>query len=172
VSRPLLILAMLAASSILAFAKSPTSKITIEGGHLKAAIAITDPAVLRQFRIWAGPNPAMPAVPTEPQSLIIDWSRGTIRPPRQNLPTYKISFYVNSRAQDETEEHACVVEVVLYQVNPSTGDGYVYLPKANEGYPSPMLHGVEGNWFHAWSKWQELADPLIRSRAKAEAPAK
>lgn len=160
---PGLLVLLLVLSSVFAFAKGPTSRITIDGGNLKAEISITDPMLIEQFRIWAGPNPSMPGIRTDPQSLIIDWSRGTLPAPQKDLPRYRVSFYVNESGENETEEHERVVQVVFYKLDSMTGLGYVYLPgsKKDRGCPSAMIHGPEGNWFHAWDKWQKLADPLI-----------
>ncbi len=33
-----------------------------------------------------------------------------------------------------------------------------------------ILRGVEGNWFHAWSEWEEVAHPLLLKAPKAAPP--
>jgi hypothetical protein len=30
-----------------------------------------------------------------------------------------------------------------------------------------ILRGVEGNWFHAWSAWEDVANPLIARALKS-----
>jgi len=135
------------------FAKAPTSKITIKGSDRKR-IEITDPKILVNFRVWAGPETSS----GETKSLIVDWSRGPIAEPSPRLPRYEIDFYVKL-----PEER--LMYVVFYEFDPSTMQGYVYLPgKRDDWYPldvSTIYHGVEGKWFHAWSTWDELAGPLV-----------
>jgi hypothetical protein len=59
---------------------------------------------------------------------------------------------------------------VRYAIDPATGRGLVYLPGEGEpGYEDNVfmiLRGVEGNWFHAWSRWEELAHPIIRGASR------
>jgi hypothetical protein len=155
------------------FAKDTTSEITISGSDLKVPIEITDP-VIKNFRIWSGPNPAMPASSSEPQSLIMNWSRGAVSEPQNRIPRYKVCFYVRERAENEKKDHEQLVQVLFYALDPSSGQGYVYLPAAtDQGNVSAMIHGVEGNWFHAWDQWQRVADPLIaKATAISSAPAR
>ena len=46
----------------------------------------------------------------------------------------------------------------------------MYLPgKGDEGYLDNVwliYRGNEGNWFHAWNAWKELAHPLIAKARK------
>jgi len=141
-------------------AKAATSKIVIEGSDLDRPIEISDPKVLRDFRIWAGPGTSS----NEGQSLIIDWSQGTIGAPQKELQRYRVSFYV----QLAPEKHA-VVYKVLYAYDPSKGEGYVYLPgETDDGYGlnvRSIVHFVEGHWFHAWKVWDNIARPLIARRS-------
>jgi len=55
----------------------------------------------------------------ERQGLIVDWSRGIAKPPK-DLPVYEVSI-VTSRRNPGTY-------VVLYVIDPATDQGYVYLP--------------------------------------------
>ena len=59
---------------------------------------------------------------------------------------------------------------VRYGVDRSTGEGYVYIPgKTDVAYADNtwiILRGVEGNWFHAWSIWEKVANPLISDARK------
>jgi hypothetical protein len=108
--------------------------------------------------------------------FIVDWKIGEIAPP-QGLTTYEVSF-VTTRQQATRrplrESHNPGTYVVRYAIDPSTNQGYVYLPgKGDPGYQedvSFILRGVEGNWFHAWSEWEKVANPLIaRVRGRADA---
>lgn len=88
--------------------------------------------------------------------MIVDWSRGVVDAPK-GLPIYEVSF-VTTRRNPGTY-------VVRYAMDPSTNQGYVYLPgKSDAGYRDNVwliYRGIEGNWFHAWSEWEKLAHPLI-----------
>jgi hypothetical protein len=148
-------------------AEMDTVKIIIAGGDLSAAIEITDPAVLDDFKVWAGPGNFRREggrdVPIQfDHGFIVDWSRGSVNPP-QPLKTYTVSF-VTTRTSHNTY-------VVRYVIDPSTKGGYVYLPgKGEPEYTANtwlILRGVEGKWFHAWSRWEAVANPLILNAPKA-----
>lgn len=138
-------------------AKGYTVRITIQGGDLAAPIQITDPDVVRTFNVWMGPG----ASSNERQGLIVDWSRGIAKPPK-DLPVYQVLIATTRRNPG--------TYVVSYVIDPSTNEGYVYLP----GKDDPefrdnswlIYRGVEGNWFHAWSEWQKVADRLIAKAGK------
>jgi hypothetical protein len=95
-------------------AKGHTTKITIRRTDLAAPIKITDPKIVESFNVWTGPGTSS----NQPQGLIVDWSRGVARPP-QNLPVYEVLFFTT---------HPGRAYVVSYLIDPSTDDGYVYLP--------------------------------------------
>jgi hypothetical protein len=133
-------------------AKGKTVRVTISGGDLSAPIAISNPEAVARFQVWAGPGTST----NEAQSLNVDWSRGTVDRP-EGLQIYEISF-VTTR-----EDHG--MYMVRYAMDPSTNQGYVYLPgKTDKEYRDNVwliLRGVEGQWFHACAEWEELANPLI-----------
>ena len=133
-------------------AKGKTVRITIKGGDLAAPIELTDPAVVAGFKVWTGPGTST----NEPQGLIVDWSRGVAEPP-EDLPVYDVSILTTRPNRPY---------VVSYVFDPSTNEGYVYIP----GTPDNVwliYRQVEGNWFHAWSAWENLAHPLIAKASKA-----
>ena len=77
--------------------------------------------------------------------------------PPKGLQIYEVSFLTTCRDPGTF--------VVRYAIDPSTNQGYVYLPgKADRGYGNKVwliYRGIEGNWFHAWSEWEKLVHPLI-----------
>jgi hypothetical protein len=134
-------------------AKGETLRIVISGGDLAAPVEITDSAVIVVFRIWAGPGTST----NNPQSLNVDWSRGTVKPP-EGAPVYQVSF-VTTRGP----------YIVRYAIDAANA-GFVYLPgKTDAEYDHNVwliLRGVEGGWFHARVEWEKLANPLIAKAPK------
>ena len=137
-------------------AKGKTVKITIKGADLKTPIEISDPKILANFQVWAGPGTSTP----DRQSLIIDWSQGPVTQLPEALRRYQVSFYADVLSTERP------IYVVYYAVSPGSEQGYVYLPgKSDEWWRlnvSSISRGVEGKWFHAWSTWDSLARPLIK----------
>jgi hypothetical protein len=137
-------------------AKGKTVRITIKGADLKSPIEITDPKILANFNVWSGPGTSS----NEGQGLIVDWSQGTEYWPPKGLPLYEVSFYADFGNREEKQ-----VYVVSYEYDPSSGHGYVYLPGKGDKWwrlnVSSVFRGVEGNWFRAWSSWEDIARPLI-----------
>ncbi|HSA91723.1 MAG TPA: hypothetical protein VLE48_01825 [Terriglobales bacterium] len=135
-------------------AKVPTSRITIQGGGLNAPIEITDANVLGRFFVWADGGTS----PNQASAFIIDGSRGPAAERPKGLRRYEVSFYAKL-----PEER--LIYVVQYELDPSTGKGYVHLPGRGEKWyrlnVSTILRGVEGNWFHAWEVWDKAVRPLI-----------
>jgi hypothetical protein len=119
----LTIIAVLAIVPAPVFAKGDTVRITITGGDLGAPIEITDPAIVRQYNVWAGRGTSS----NEPHSVNIDWTQGIAEPPKR-VPVYEVSF-VTTRSNPGTY-------LVRYAIDPATKRGYVYLPgKTDAGYP-------------------------------------
>jgi len=134
-------------------AKGKTVKVVIAGGDLAKPVEISDPNTLVKFQVWAGLGTSS----NHSQGFIVDWSGGVIKESPKGLTCYEVSFYVN-----EPEER--IAYVVLYAFDP-TGRGYVYIPGKSdpqfEANVRTIYRGVEGNWFHAWTVWDSLAEPLI-----------
>ena len=151
-------------------AKGKIIRITIQGADLKSPIEITDPKILANFNVWTGPGTfsTQSGFNANAPSFIIDWSQGTMSSPPKGLPLYEVSFYADFGDKQEKQ-----VYVISYEYDPSSRQGYVYLPGKGEKWwrlnVSSILRGVEGNWFSAWSSWEDVARPLIE-KAKVAAP--
>src|SRR3989442_1262068 len=112
-------------------AKGITAKITIRDTRLTTSIAITDPNILNEFNVWAGPGTFVNRV-EQTQGFIIDWSSGIVAERPSGLRRYEVSFYVgSSNPVDEQPAY-----VVFYENDPSSGQGFVYLPgRSDARYP-------------------------------------
>lgn len=160
-------LVLLPATPAPLFAKAETVKIVIQGADLGAPIQITDRKVLADIQVWSGKGTYSnsPEFDSEAPSFIIDWSQGTTSELPRSLPRYQISFY----AKLPTER---LIYLVWYAFDPVTGQGYVYLPGKNDKEyrlnVRTIIRGVEGKWFHSWSRWDEVAEKMIESRRRSQ----
>jgi len=141
------------------------SEINISGGDLAAPVQITDQAVIRKFSPFAGPGSGVQTAAgytpySKPGGFVVDWSRGTTAAPG-NVVTYYVQF------RSLSPEHSYRLR---YTVDRSSGETFAYLPgKGEQEYKenvSMVLHGIEGNWFHAWLEWDKVAKPLIADAPK------
>jgi hypothetical protein len=69
---------LLLTSHVRLFAKGETTRITIQGFHLKARIEIVNPLILSKFNVWVGPGTwsSEPGFNVNAPSFIADWSSG------------------------------------------------------------------------------------------------
>jgi hypothetical protein len=141
-----------------AAAGKDSTQIVIESGGLSKPIVISDPSVVGRFRVATGPGtfelrPDGSRLVNMNPGFIIDWSRGAASAPGP-LPQYQVSF---------TTGHG--VYVVSYAIDPSTQNGYVYIPGVQDpqftNNTRMLTRGVEGKWFYAWSAWEQVANTLI-----------
>ena len=141
------------------FAKGDISKITIEGADLKTPIEIID---FRDFKgvdysPWSGPGVSVNGKAQTEGFIIDNWSQ-PVTDRLKGLQRYKVSFY--AKFPDEK-----LVYVVLYEYDPATGRGYIYLPgRGDEWYGLNMgtiARGLEGHWYRAQAAWDSVARPLI-----------
>ncbi len=134
-----------------ACAKGSTVKITISGGALRGAIEVTDARILNLSNVWAG--------------QFLDRSKGTAKEPPRGLGPYEVSFYVKL-----ADDQARKMYVVYYYPNPSTAQGYIYLPGKGETPYSLNVRAIwrpeqDGKWNYASPAWEDLIKPVI---ARAE----
>ena len=158
-----LIVSLLVAASV--SAKGVTSRIAVRDTSLRTSIDITAPSILEGFNVWAGPGTFVNGVEGT-EGFIIDWSTGPIAARPSGLRRYEVLFYVgasNSSGDQPTY-------VVLYENDPSSGLGFVYLPgKSDERYSLNTRtisrgHGFEGRWFRATTAWQNAMAKLMPAR--------
>ena len=141
-------------------AKGATVRITIQGDGLAAPIEISDP-IVRNFEVWSGPGTYSNGVEGT-EGFIIDWARGVVANRPDGLRRYEVAFYAE-RAQAVTR-----VYVVSYELDPSTGPGYVCLPgKGDEWYRLNVSAiyrgaGLNGHCFGATRAWEKFIRPILR----------
>lgn len=139
-----------------AWAKEPTAKITISGGGLTSEIEVTDPRILDISNMWYG--------------KFLDQSKSAAKESPMGLRTYEVWLYIKFSENDVRRRY-----VLYYSPDPSTGQGYIFLP--GKGQPWYWLNvsahfqnGRDGNWSYASPAWEDLIKPVI-ARAEA-APAR
>jgi hypothetical protein len=154
-------------------AKGPTTRIVVSSVLLSNPIEITDANIVKEFQVWTGPGTrscigGITNCVEGTEGFIVDWLSGTVDQPRSGLQRYEVSFYtIDARlpVQQSTEHLAYVVS---FEYDPSTSQGYVYLPGKGDqwfGLNSATIHrGNEGNWFRASGAWQDVVVPLIAAR--------
>ena len=149
-------------------AKGAMVRIEIRSAALAEWIAITDPNI-QGFHVWSGPG--VNNVPVaDAEGFIANWKGGAVPNPPARAPRYELSWYAACHAGANCRStQPSLVYVVVYARDPSTGDGYVYLP--GKGEPSYDLNvtsiyrGVEGHWFRTTESWDRFVDPFVaRSR--------
>lgn len=162
------LLIVLGATTLLS-AKGNTTKVRITGATLQAPVEISDPEILKNFHVWAGPGTAVNGVEGT-DGFIIDWGSGTVAERPRGLDAYEVSFYVKYANRPAGEQKDQLAYVVSYEADPSTGQSYVYLPgKADEWYrlnTKAIFRGREGKWFRATAAWQTAVDQIIAQAAR------
>ena len=148
-------------------AKGPTIRIAIKDIDSGSVSEIRNPSVLDQFHVWAGRGTYSGAPGGQKsegtQGFIIDWPAGVVDERPDGLRRFELRFYVAPRRQGAVTALDASLEelayVVLYENDPSTGQGFVYLPgKSDEHFRLNVrsIHrGLEGQWLRASSAWQE-----------------
>jgi hypothetical protein len=154
------ILLLISIVPALLLGKGQMVKITINGGGLSAPVETSEP-IIGKFTVWAGPGVFVNGV-EQTEGFIIDWSKGVVAHRPDGLQQYEVHFYSDFRKREGS-----VVYAVFYAYDPSTRQGFVYLPgrtdelfKFNTG-TMWHGHGLEGNWFNATSEWERFVRPLI-----------
>ena len=148
-------------------AKGTTIRIAIKDIDSGTVSEIRNSSVLDQFHVWAGRGTysgAPDSAKTEgTQGFIIDWMAGVVEQRPDGLRRYEVRFYVAPRRQGAVTALDASLEelayVVLYENDPSTGQGYVYLPGKTDEHFALNLRSIyrrlEGQWLRASSAWQE-----------------
>jgi hypothetical protein len=141
-------------------AKGPTTRIVIAGPSLSTSLEITDPAILNQFAVWAGPGTRV----NGEESLvgfIIDWQAGVSTQRAGGLPRYEVSFHTRHTNQSSASQSEHLAYVVWYEPDVIGDRGFVYLPgRGDDAFAlnvGTILRGREGQWFNATDAWHRMA---------------
>ena len=148
------------------WSKGETVKIVIDGDNLSSPIEIASPDVVRQFNIWNGPgvstrgpdgvqHPPAYLDPDKTSGRFIDWPNGIATSLPTGMRRLEVTFYIAGR---RTPSHDGKYWFA-YEIDPENKRGYIFLPRWMSSYIS---HGVEGNWFYASERWDELMIPAIQ----------
>jgi hypothetical protein len=160
--------AVLVAASCLSsslFAKGPTTRIVIAAPSLAAPVEITEPALLDQFAVWAGPGTSVNGEESS-EGFIIDWHEGISTRRPVGLPRYEVFFYARYANQPLASQSEHLAYVVWYEPDANGNRGYVYLPGRGDYAfvvnTSTILRGREGHWFNATDAWHQAATRILR----------
>ena len=144
-------------------AKGRTVKIEIKTETSNKPFEFTGSSV-EQFNVWQGAGVVINGVP-QTKGFIADWERGPVESRPEGRPVYEIFFAARG------EDPARLVYVVLYDVDPITGEGYVYL--GGHSLESHTLNtssiyrrGLEGKRFRATEAWDNFIRPIVAPPAK------
>ena len=151
------------------WSKGETVKIVIAGDNISSPIEITSPEILRQFNIWNGPgvgtrgpdgvsHPPAYLDPKRSAGRFIDWPKGMAARPA-GLRRFEVTFHIGVPRDPNTVRKY----VFAYEVDTLASHGYIYLPRWMNDLIS---HGVEGNWFYASKRWDELIMPAIHQASE------
>jgi hypothetical protein len=137
-----------------ALAKSDIIRIDLNLGA-KSIATIDRPETARQFSIWSGPGTSGGKVTGERD--FIDWAAGAVEAPAAALARYGVSFYCEPLRTGEPPRKCYVVRYVF---DAAQKRGFIYLPAPGEpNYRlnvSSLIHDVEGSWFRATPRWDQL----------------
>ena len=141
--RTLVAIAVMLGTAVTLNAKGPTVKLTITGGHLSSAMAVTTPLAL--VHVWSD-----------------DFLGPLTEQPAAALPRYTVQFHVLPNGKGKVQ----VTYVVTYVTDPRTGAAFVYLPAPGEEHyrlnASTILR-EGGRWHHARPTWAAALNASVRS---------
>lgn len=169
-----LIATLLILATSASWSKGQNVRIEIVGDGLSEPIVITDREILGLFNIWNGPGvtvrgpdgvPYPPAHlnPNKSNGRFIDWPRGMAPERPSGLQRLEVTFFVGVPTQPNDERSY----IFAYEVDMRDSRGFIYLPMWMNNLIS---HGVEGNWFYATKRWNEVIAPIVASHT-TELPA-
>jgi hypothetical protein len=153
----------------IAAAKGETARIEISKGR-RALVTLAGPESAGQFTIWSGPGTtAGPENGPRAMSVtgrdIADWPLGAVEPP-QGMRVYTVRFFCAALGETPKESvPSSQCYGVRYAIDPDSGLGYIQIPAEGDrefpGNTRTIYRGVEGRWFLASERWEELVRPKL-----------
>jgi hypothetical protein len=164
-----LLFAALLSLPVIGNAKGETVRIEITQGS-RSVLVLAGPQSAGQFTIWSGPGTSWSTpdgrsgMSTSPRDYA-DWAAGAVDPPGK-LTVYQVRFHCATpkwRAAELGSTQLCYG--VRYAVDSKTGQGYFQIPPQDDKeFPfgdQKIARGVEGSWYRASARWEELVRPAI-----------
>jgi len=156
----LVLLVTLVPVSTSASAKGVTTQITLTDLSTGTSVDMTNPRVLRDFNVWAGPG-TWSGNTEGTDGFIVDWRSGIAPEPLSGLRTYEVAFYTAALSAPLPREPEYVV---LFVFDRLSSRGYVYLPAKGDKWYETNVRAIyrrnEGHWFFASEAWQRAIQPL------------
>src|SRR5580704_9583435 len=140
----LALLLVLLGTPIAAWAKAPTTEITISGGGLGKVVEVTDPQLLAISNTFLGE--------------FFDQSRKPLNEAPPGLKSYEVSFYVKVAENDVRKMY-----VAYYYPNVGSEQGFIYLPDRGAVWElniGTIMGGGQGKWNYALPAWEALIKPV------------
>jgi hypothetical protein len=146
-------------------AKSQVTRIDVMRG--KAALVSIEAPAAAQLTIWSGPGTASHAGEASAGD-IADWKRGPVKAPAGG-PVYEVAFLCEACEPARQEAWRCYG--VRYAPGKHGAPGLIQIPEAGDpefpGNVQTIYRGVEGQWFHASPKWEEIVRARLREALMA-----
>ena len=143
-------------------AKSQITRIEVfrDGAQL---LGIEGPAT-GGLNFWSGPGTGgAEAGMSSHSNDIADWKHGAVAPPADGVPVYKVVFLCEACEPARKDAWRCYG--VRYAPGARRAPGLIQVPAAGDAeFPlnvQTIFRGIEGQWFHASAKWEEIVGAAI-----------
>jgi hypothetical protein len=151
-------------------AKSQVTRIEVIRG--KAPLVTIEAPVAGEFTIWTGPGTVSTggdAQKSTHEGDIADWAHGAVKAPSRG-PVYNVAFLCEACEPARKDEWRCYG--VRYAPGKRGAPGLIQIPEAGDPeFPlnlQTIYRGVEGQWFRASPKWEEVVRGRIQAALAAE----
>jgi len=163
---PGILLVLFSVHPLLVSGQGVTSRITLSAPGL--SVEVVDEKMRNDFRVGGGPGNTLNGVPNwKPKSWIIeDWLHPVAEPDR-SLLRVTATFSI-----DRGSARGARPYVVYYAFDPSSNQGFVYLPGRGEPFYNENVNllfrgdDFEGHWFLAIPEWTRAAQAIIENAVK------
>jgi len=152
-------------------AKSQVMRIEVIRG--KSSLVTIEAPVASEFSIWTGPGTSVSSGGQTRVDYndgdIADWKHGAVKAPARG-PIYNVAFLCEACEPARQDEWRCYG--VRYAPGKRGAPGLIQIPEAGDpDFPlnqQTIYRGVEGQWFRASPKWEEIVRGRIQGALAAE----